>query len=75
MQDQPPTIEQIEEEMYQALLAEVPDLSPYTARGLAKTAADNMRDIRAANQKTLTAHQISLETPRSFPEDKNENDQ
>ena len=32
------TLEEIEQEMYEALMAEVPGLQPLVARGLAKTA-------------------------------------
>jgi hypothetical protein len=54
------SIEELENEMYLALLAEIPDLPPYVARGLARTAAQNLRQLRAANQRTGT-------TPRKLP--------
>ena len=63
------TIEEIEEEMYLALMTEVPGLQPLVARGLAKTATDRFRELGIAGQKTLTAHQIgNLENKRKFPE-------
>jgi hypothetical protein len=63
------TIAEIEEEMYLALMAEVPGLQPLVARGLAKTAADRFRELGIAGQKTLTAQQInSLENRRKFPD-------
>jgi len=52
MQNTTTSIENLEQEMYQALLAEIPDLPPYVARGLARTAADNARQLRAANEKS-----------------------
>lgn len=65
------TIEEIEQEIYEALMAEVRGLQPLVARGLAKTAADKFREHGIAGQKPLTAHQISnLENRRSFPEQK-----
>ena len=40
MKIQPPqSITQIEELIYQELMAEIPDLQPFVARGLARTAA------------------------------------
>ena len=77
MQNTTISIENLEQEMYQALLAEIPDLPPYVARGLAKTAADNARQLRAANEKTVTAYEIGhLQNRRKFPDEQNhENDQ
>lgn len=69
MQNTTKSIEQLEQEMYQALMAEIPDLQPHVARGLAKTAADNVRQLRAANEK-LSQNQ------QNPPEDQpNENEQ
>ena len=61
MQNATKSIEQLEQEMYQALMAEIPDLQPHVARGLAKTAADNVRQLRAANEKLSQNQQNSPE--------------
>jgi hypothetical protein len=39
-----PTGEEIEEKIYRALMADIPDLHPFVARGLAKTAAARFRE-------------------------------
>lgn len=69
MQNPTKSIESLEHEMYLALLVEIPDLQPYVARGLARTAADNLRQLRAANEKTSQNQQNS---PENQP---NENEQ
>ena len=61
MQNATKSIEQLEQEMYQALMAEIPDLQPHVARGLAKTAADNVRQLRARNEKLSQNQQNSPE--------------
>lgn len=70
MQNTTISIENLEQEMYQALLAEIPDLPPYVARGLARTAADNARQLRAANQQTATATE-NFKNQQNQPEDLN----
>jgi len=40
-----PTWEEIEEQIYRSLMAEIPDLQPFVARGLAKTAAARFRKL------------------------------
>ena len=60
MQTESKTFEQIENEVFIALMAEVPDLQPLVARGLARTAAIN-----------FAQHHIAGLTPAT----QNENDQ
>lgn len=70
MQNPKKSIEELENEIYLALLAEIPDLVPYVARGLAMTAAQNLRQFRAANQQTATIPE-NLENQQKQPEDSN----
>ena len=51
------TIEEIEEELYQALLAEVHGLQPFVARGIAKTAADKVRHHNIAGLNPVSKHE------------------
>ncbi len=70
MTNEPKSIEEIEEAIYQALIAEVPDLSPVVARSLAKTAAERLRERRAASEKLVPAEQIKhLNHSLQFPDD------
>lgn len=51
------TIEEIEEELYEALMAEVHGLQPFVARGLAKTAADKFRQHNIAGLKPVSQNE------------------
>jgi hypothetical protein len=63
MQNPTKSIESLEHEMYLALLVEIPDLQPYVARGLARTAADNLRQLRAVNERPSQNQQNSPGEP------------
>ncbi|MGA2246657.1 MAG: hypothetical protein ABSH48_16820 [Verrucomicrobiota bacterium] len=64
------SIEEIEQEMYRVLLAEIPNLPPEVARGLARVAAERLRQRRAANEKPPATPEKPTNKPK-LPEDLN----
>jgi len=59
MQNPPKTIEELENEMYQACWVKFQICHRMSLADLAKTAAANMRQLRAANQETATGPKTS----------------
>jgi hypothetical protein len=68
--NQPTPIEEMEQAVYEALLAEFPDMQPLVARGLAKTAAERIRERRNTNEKSTPGQQISHRESQQSLEDK-----